>query len=73
MIGNLKNRVAKFVNKSSHVGHSPRFQRVFVGGHFTYFVGHTFHLPMTEVVTGTLAVLVIVEFVATFAVGGDHD
>jgi len=50
-----------------HVAHDTSFQRIFLAGHGAYFTGHTFHLPVTEFVTGTLALMVAVEFAATFA------
>lgn len=66
----LRRQIDAFGDSAHHVASSGRFKRVFVGGHLVYFTGHTMHLPMGEVVTGVLAVVVAVEFVATI---GGHD
>ena len=65
MLKKLKDRADKLGNEAHHVASNGRFRRTFVGGHFAYFVGHTLHLPAGEVITGVLAIMVAVEFVAT--------
>ena len=67
----LRKRLNRLGHDAHRVSERPRFKRLFVGGHLAYFVGHTLHLPAGEVVTGVLAIMVAVEFVAT--TGGGQD
>lgn len=62
--------LARLKATTHHIAHCPRFGRLFVGGHCAYFAGHTLHLPAMEAVTGVLAVMAAIEFVAN-AGGGD--